>query len=597
MLKTYKQQFAKILSKHFTDLDESKILSMIEIVPDNIEWDFWFPCFQFAKTLKKSPNQIASDFITSIVESFSWNNDFDIIAVGPYINFIIPTSTLLESFFEKIFKEKDIFWKSEIGKWKTILIESPGPNTNKPLHLWHVRNMLLGNALAEIMKFAWYDVKKVDIINDRWIHICKSMLAYQRFWQWKTPESENKKSDHFVGDYYVEYSKQLKDHPEMEEEIKEMLLKWEDWDEEVRKLRTKMNKRAIDGIQQTYQRYGCHIDKAYYESEHYLSGKDIVLKWLKDGIFSKDDKWNIVFKYENKKWKEMTKVVLRADWTSVYATQDIWLAKKRFNDFQMKKMVYVVANEQEDHFSALFKILETLKYPFAKNCYHMSYGMISLPSGKMKSREWTVVDADNLIDEMVEKALILLEQRGESGSKNGKEGKAEAIAMWAIKFFILKYWVKKDFVFNPEESLSFEWETWPYLQYTYARCNSIINKSDLIDTIKKSYSLPKSKKIIISKKKGYAPKRGFAPDWYKEVIILLSNFWQIVEESAETYKPDLIAKYLFQLAQTFNWYYAKNKILTDNKEQTYIQVSLVFWVMQVIENWLKLLGIKPVKKM
>ncbi len=579
------QSFEKLFWEWLVSLEE--ISSMIQEVPENIKWDFGLPCFRFSQKLEKSPNEIAkilSDFINQEYDLKQYN--FDVFEVWPYLNFSIDTQSLFNFLHQDIFDKKDLFGSSNLWKQETVLVESPWPNTNKPLHLWHVRNMLLWNSLVEILKFTWYNVKRVDIINDRWIHICKSMLAYKKFWNNKTPQTENIKSDHFVWKFYVEYSKQSKEHPELEQEAKEMLIKRENNDPEVIKLWKLMNQWAIEWIHQTYQRYGCKIDKTYFESEHYKDWKEIIFDWLKKWIFTKDEKWNIVFNY-TKNWKEYTKVVLRADWTAVYTTQDIALAQKRYNDFKMKKMIYVVANEQEEHFYALFEIFKALNWSFANNCYHMSYWMIFLPSWKMKSREWTVVDADNLIEEMIQKAEKIQKNKNIDIDYQN----LEKIAMGAIKFFILKYWVKKNFVFYPEESLSFEWETWPYLQYTYARCNSLIKK----------YTDQQSEFLLEELKENNIEKLNLnlsvASTDLKKLLFSLAKFEKVIIQASKLYSPDLIAKYLFELSQEFNSYYTKNRILTDDNNLTTIQIILVLFVSQVLQNWLKLLWIDLIERM
>lgn len=493
--------------------------------------------------------------------------------IGAYLNFFVNPQTLATELIPIIATQKERFGAGE-NKRQRLMIESPGPNTNKPLHLGHVRNMLLGNALEEIARFAWYDVVRVDIINDRGVHICKSMLAYQMFGNNAEPD---KKGDHFVGDWYVLFDKKNKEDPSMEDKAQEMLRAWEDGDPEVRSLWKKMNDRAITGMQETYARYWVTIDKAYAESDHYLKWKDVVQKWLEQGIFVRDEKWNIVFIDET---QDIKKVVLRADGTSIYITQDIVLAELRYDDYKMDKMVYVVANEQIDHFKALFAIFKKLGYHFAEQCFHLAYGYISLPSGRMKSREWTVIDADDVADSMHADAVALIQQRYPELAPLAAHTRAEQIAMGAIKFFMLKYDVFKDFVFDIEESLSFEGETWPYLQYTHARCCSVLQKADLDLDIRSDVDF-----ALLQAD--------------EERLLLLHLYWfaQCVAHAAEKYTPDNVARYALTLAQLFNNYYQKHQFLVDDQALQDVRLSLVASVRQTMENALRLLGISAPQQM
>jgi len=350
MIKKYIEAFAKLLDQEISELWYEGILKLIEIPPENISGDFGFPCFGLAKILKKWPLVIASELVESLqIECQKIDFFSHLEAVGAYINVHVNFAVLAENVLVRVFEEKGNYGRGE-KKWKIILVESPGPNTNKPLHLGHVRNLLLGNAVEIISKFAGYDVKRVDIVNDRGIHICKSMLAYQQFGNNKQPD---KKSDHFVGDWYVKYAEEVKKYSDLETQIREMLLKWEDGDEEVRKLWKKMNAWALEWIAETYKRYGTQIDKAYLESDYYLKGKEKVLEAFGKWIFVKNEKWNIVFCSKDENLGDKT--VLRSDWTSIYSTNDIGVAQWRFEDFAMDKMIYVVANEQADYFNILLQ--------------------------------------------------------------------------------------------------------------------------------------------------------------------------------------------------------------------------------------------------
>lgn len=545
------------------EIDET----IIEIPPNQNMGDYAFPCFTLAKELKKSPVGIAKD-ISQKIKSNKYISE--VKQIGPYVNFFVKKDILAQTVLEKIYKEKNNYGSFKKNN-KTILIESPGPNTNKPLHLGHVRNLVLGNSLVNIYKFLGYNTKRVDIVNDRGIHICKSMLAYEKFGNNKQPD---KKTDHFVGDYYVKYATELKKNPELENEIQDMLVKWENNDKETRKLWKKMNTWAIKGMQETYKRYGVDMDKPYFESEHYKKGKEYVESGLKNGIFKKDDSGNIY--YSDKDIEK--KIVLRADGTSIYITQDIALGKIRYDDYKMDKMVYIVASEQIHHFKVLFKIFDKFKFPFAKGCHHLAYGMVYLPEGKMKSREGNVVDADNLAEEIHASSKKEILKRHPEIKKTELETRAEAIGMGAIKFFILKYDAMKDFVFNPKESLSFEGETGPYIQYTHARTCSILNKYNEKISEKINYDLLNT-------------------DEDKSLIKLLSDFPNTVEKSAEEYKPSLITRYLLDLAQSFNMYYHKHQILQEDKKIEKARILLIYCVKNVLESGLALLGIDSPEEM
>jgi arginyl-tRNA synthetase len=426
-----------------------------------------------AKELKQSPMQIAQN-LAIVLREWIWESGiFEIVATGPYVNFMMNRSALGSTLIQQIQQEQYFYWKWE-AKGELILVESPGPNTNKPLHLGHVRNLLLGNSVADILEFAGYNVKKVDIVNDRGVHICKSMLAYQKLGNGVQP---NKKSDHYVWDRYVAYDAWLADHPERESEIKEMLIARENGDKEVRNLWKQMNKWCLDGHQTTYMRYGTVIDKTYLESDHYLAGKQLVMDGLEQWLFRRNDKGNVVADLSASGGAE--KVLLRSDDTSIYITQDLALGQIRYQDYHMDRMIYVVGSEQDEHFKSLFQLFNLLGYSFANKCYHLSYGMISLPDGKMKSRTGNVVDADNLADDMYIKCTELLVERHADLDHTEVARRAEIIAMAAIKLFILKYDAKKNFVFDKENSLAFDGETGPYVLYTYARAKTILNKSDI----------------------------------------------------------------------------------------------------------------------
>lgn len=546
------------------------VAHLLESPKDPSHGDIAFPCFTLAKELGKSPIQIAQDLATQI-------NSDDIIhsavATGPYINFFVQSSYVAQTVISSVLNQKENYGRSA-DKNQTIVIESPSPNTNKPLHLGHVRNMLLGNSLDLICAFAGYKSVKVEVVNDRGIHICKSMLAYQLFGNDAEP---NKKSDHFVGDRYVRFAQEVEKDPTLDDQAQSMLRAWEDGDATIRALWKKMNTRASNGFKTTYARYGTRIDQHYYESDIYQEGKVIILDALEKGIFVRDPKGNIAFPLEKKDGEIGYFVVLRADGTAVYATQDIALAAQREADYHMDRMVYVVGNEQEDYFKTLFAVIKALDYPFADQCHHLSYGMIALPDGKMKSRTGNVVDADDLAADMHEQAATVLRERYPDLSTEEIATKAEAIAMAGIKFFMIKYEVAKDFVFDPAQSLSFDGETGPYMLYSYARCAQIIAKAG-------------------GKQSSFDPTL-LQEEAERKILLHLAAFADVVVKAAQEYKPNLIARYILELTQLFNRYYQQTQIIVEDAALQAARVALVASVQQVLANALHLLGIETVERM
>jgi len=563
----FKEKIIDILKKE-TKLSEINL----EIPPNSELGDYAFPCFVLAKQLKKNPVQIAKEIALKIKPDKILK---EVKAVGPYLNFFVNKEKLSEDILGRIFSEKDKFGiQKKTGK--KILVEYPGPNTNKPLHLGHVRNICLGYSLSRILEFNGNEVVHVNINNDRGVHICKSMLAYKKWGKNDTPEKSKMKSDFFVGKYYVLYAQHEKDHPELEEEVQKMLELWEKGDKETIALWKKMNKWAFDGFKETYRRFGLKFEKEYYESETYKNGKDIVLDGLKKGLFFKKDDGSIAVDLNNKGLNE--KVLLRANGTTVYVTQDLYLAKLKYEDFKYDKSIYVVATEQNHHFKVLFEILKLLKFPFAEKCYHFAYGMVNLTSGKMKSREGTVVDADNLVDEVAELASEETKKRNKDISAKELKERAEKIALGAIRFYILRYDPIKDILFDPKESISFEGETGPYLQYTYARINSILEKNE--DKIKSDadVSLLNQKEEI-------------------ELVKLLGNFNDVVRKAGEDYRINAVARYLLDLAQSFNNFYHVHPVLKADEDVKKARLILIKCVQQVIKNGLYLLGIDTLERM
>ncbi|MBU0461476.1 MAG: arginine--tRNA ligase [Nanoarchaeota archaeon] len=571
----FRKDILKLVEKE-VKIDES----LIEVPPDSKLGDYAIPCFTLAKQLKKNPQQIAAELAAKIKPNDTVTK---IAATGPYINFFINKSLLAEDTVNTILKQKDKYGHSSTGKGKTVLVEYPGPNTNKPLHIGHLRNMALGETLSNLMESQGYKVGRVNVINDRGVHICKSMLAYDRWGEDKTPESEGKKSDHFVGDYYVLFAKKAKDDPKLEEETQELLRKWEANDPKTRKLWEKMNKWALSGFEETYKRFGLpRFDKEYFESNTYLKGKDVVLEGLKKGIFKKKDDGAIIIDLSKEGLGE--KVLLRADGTTVYMTQDIYLAEARYADFKYDKMIYVVATEQNHHFRTLFIVLKKLGHKFADGCHHFAYGMVLLPEGKMKSREGTVVDADDLMLELEDLAKDEIIKRYKDLEEQEIHDRARMIGLGALKFYLLMTDAVKDITFHPEQSLSFEGDTGPYLQYTHARACSIMKKAEeqgvKIDTKKKlDFSVLKMPEEIA-------------------LIQSLSEFPSKTKDACDLYKPHLVAQYLLSLGRAFNEFYHACPCLQEKDENlSRARLVLVNCTRQVLHNGLSLLGMTAPEEM
>lgn len=549
--------------------------------PDSKLGDFTFECFSLAKKLGKSSAEIA----TLIASNFESDEIIEkASAAGPYLNLKITNSSLF-SVLEEILKEKDSFGNSE--EKERVMIEYLGPNTNKPLHLGHARNGSIGMALSNIFEKTGRNVIKANIINNRGIHICKSMLAYQKWGENSTPESLQMKGDHFVGHWYVRYNQELQNNPEIENAVQEMLQKWENGNEEILKLWEKMNEWVYAGWEETLKELGFKFDVIDYESENYKLGKDIIDSGLKKGVFKKNENGSVIFNLPEKDFgldkdgnaKKVT--LVRADGTSVYITQDIGTAVSRAEKNNLDKMIYVVGSEQVYHFQCLFKILESLGYKWAKNLYHLSYGMITLPEGKMKSREGKVVDADDLIKEIKELAREELQKRysEEKIDKIDFDERARKIALGAIKFYFLRVGANQNIEFNPEESVSFDGFTGPYCQYAYARIASILRKAEGI------------KENINFEVLGNNSEE-------RELVRKIIEFPNLIKKSALEYNPSIIAVNIFEIAQLFNKFYQKHKVISaETEELKNARLALIQAVQITLKVGLNLLGIGTLEKM
>jgi len=548
--------------------------------------------FPFVKMARKSPEQTAQELGQWLVEHCEAVSACN--AVKGFLNLVIAPEAWLQLLAD-IDRDDCYGLKAACEDSPLVMIEYSSPNTNKPLHLGHVRNNLLGWSLAKIMEANGNRVVKTNIVNDRGIHICKSMLAWQKWGNGETPESSGKKGDHLIGDYYVLFDKHYREQIKelvaqgMDEEtakqeaplIKEahaMLVKWEQGDKEVRALWEKMNSWVYAGFDETYKKLGVGFDKIYYESQTYLKGKAKVEEGLAKGLFERHDDGSV--------WADLTgegldqKLLLRSDGTSVYMTQDIGTAEMRYEDFPIDKMVYVVGNEQNYHFQVLSILLDRLGFKWGKELVHFSYGMVELPNGKMKSREGTVVDADDLIALMVADARRVADETGKNTdlSEEEKQEIARIVGMGALKYFILKVDARKNMLFNPEESIDFNGNTGPFIQYTHARIRSILRKAS------GQSELPESQADINEKE--------------VELIQKMSEFGAAVEQAGKDYSPSGIANYVYELTKVFNQFYHDYSILNEPDEaKKQMRLVLARNVAKIIRNGMSLLGIEVPERM
>ncbi len=573
-------------------MDANEKMLQLQKTRSEFEGNLTLVVFPFVKAAKKSPEQTAQEIGEYLQQNCSAVEKFNV--VKGFLNLSVGDGAWTE-LLSAIDKDDNFGMKKATEDSPLVMIEYSSPNTNKPLHLGHVRNNLLGWSLAQIMEANGNKVVKTNIVNDRGIHICKSMLAWLKWGNGETPETSGKKGDHLIGDYYVAFDKHYRDEIKelvaqgMDEEkakqeaplIKEaheMLVKWEQNDPEVRALWEKMNSWVYAGFDETYQKMGVSFDKIYYESQTYLKGKAKVEEGLAKGLFERHE--------DNSVWADLTnegldqKLLLRSDGTSVYMTQDIGTAEMRFQDFPIDKMIYVVGNEQNYHFQVLSILLDRLGFKWGKELTHFSYGMVELPNGKMKSREGTVVDADDLMQLMVEDAYKTSMELGKFDDMTEEERReiARIVGMGALKYFILKVDARKNMLFNPEESIDFNGNTGPFIQYTYARIRSILRKAGN-DIQSSTFNIQLNEKEV-------------------ELIQKMNEFGAAVEQAGKDYSPSGIANYCYELTKVFNQFYHDYSILNEPDEQKKLfRLVLAKNVAKIIKNAMSLLGIEVPERM
>ncbi len=554
----------------------------------DFEGDFTVVIFPLVKQARKSPDALGLELGEELIAATDYIRSYQV--VKGFLNL-----SLKNDFFISQAQNLGTDLGNLPEKGETIMVEYSSPNTNKPLHLGHVRNNLLGYSVAQILKAAGYNVIKTQIINDRGIHICKSMLAWEKFGNGETPESTGLKGDKLVGNYYVrfdqEYKKQIeelkaqglteeeaKKHAPIILEAQKMLLDWENGDEKVRQLWEMMNGWVYKGFNASYARMGVDFDQRQYESNTYILGKDLIQEGLDKGVLFRKDDGSV--------WIDLTedgldqKLLLRSDGTSVYMTQDLGTAVERFKDNDIQQLIYTVGNEQDYHFQVLFLVLKKLGYSWADHLHHLSYGMVELPNGKMKSREGTVVDADELMEEMYLTAKEKAQELGkmESLTEEEKEKSYETVGLGALKYYILKIDPKKKILFNPAESIDFNGNTGPFIQYTYARIQSLLNRAEYKEgNISEDYQLNASE---------------------KELLVMASQFNEVIAKAAETLSPAQVANYVYDLVKSYNSFYQNNPILNqDDEDAKQLRLKLSKVTGNIIQNALDLLGIGTVNRM
>ena len=596
MIETNIQQAVASALKSLYAIDTAPDTVVLQATKKEFEGDFTVVVFPYVKQAHKSPEQVGNDLGAAVSQTVVEVSAYNVIK--GFLNFSVADSYWVD-FVNKEATDTSFGLRKALPDAKPVVVEYSSPNTNKPLHLGHIRNNLLGWSVSRLLEANGASVKKVNLVNDRGIHICKSMLAWQRFGNGETPESSGMKGDHLVGKYYVEFDKHYKQEVNQlvaqgmdEEEAKkqaplmteaqQMLKRWEEGDKDIRALWEKMNNWVYAGFDETYRKMGVGFDKIYYESNTYLLGKELVQKGLDMGVLFRKEDGSV--------WCDLTadgldqKLLLRRDGTSVYMTQDLGTALLRHNEFDADKLIYVVGNEQDYHFKVLKLVLAKLGFDWADKVYHLSYGMVELPSGKMKSREGTVVDADDLIAEMEVTAEEMCRDHGKNDDMTPEQLKElyHTLALGALKYFILKVDPSKNMLFNPAESIDFNGNTGPFIQYTYARIRSIVRKSGEDNGMTKPAVKPA---LALNAKE-------------RAVIKCLHDLPATVTSAADSYSPAMIANYAFELAKNFNSFYQDTPILREsNPDVRFFRVKLCALVAIALKNTMNILGIEVPERM
>ena len=563
---TWRERIVACLITLAPDADRAELDGALTVAtpPSSDKGDIAFPMFPYARLLRRAPAQIAAQVAESIE-----SDGGRVVADGPYVNVFLERAQLAAQVVQAALSAGAEWGDTGRLNGTRVMIEFSGPNTNKPLHLGHLRNDSVGESVARLLAAAGAAVYKVNIVNDRGIHICRSMLAYQKFGNGETPESSGKKSDHFVGDYYVRYAQWEREQPDAAEQAQAMLRSWEDGDPETIELWKTMNGWATSGIQETYRRTGIAFDRYYYESQTYKLGSAIVLEGLERGLFYRDEQGTV--------WCDLTdvdldkKVLLRGDGTALYLTQDLGTAMQRYEDWPFDRMIYVVGSEQRYHFKVLFEVLGRLGAPFAGHLEHLSYGMVNLTDGRMKSREGTVVDADDLIDRLAALAREEIVAKERETALTDVDATSEAIALGALHYYLLQNNPVKDMVFDPAESLAFNGNTGPYLQYLGARVSSMLRKQAAPEQV------------------------GAAPIETEEEWLLvrrLADYPEAVADAAESSNPAALCSYLYESARVFSRFYHDYPIaVADDAAQREFRLALSKAVMNMVRHGLTLLNI------
>ena len=581
----YKQLWRGILAGALSEktgrrIEESEVVA--EVPPRPELGDLAFPLFPFAKALRKSPKDLAVELAAAVRDRGGEAEGRGLAqAAGPYLNVRLERPRVTAEVIREVLAEGERFAWSRDNAGRRVIVEFSSPNTNKPLHLGHLRNDAIGMAVARILEATGAEVLRVNLINDRGIHICKSMLAYRRFGEGRTPQSLGQKSDHLVGDYYVRYAQWAEQDPQAEAEAQAMLRAWEQGDPEVRELWATMNRWAIEGINQTYRKTGVRFDRVYRESETFLLGRSEILSGLERGVFSRDPDGSV--------WVDLgaqgldRKVLLRSDGTSLYVTQDVGTAVQRHRDWPFDRQIYVVGNEQRYHFQVLFQVLGMLGHAWAGSLHHLAYGMVNLPEGRMKSREGTVVDADDIVAALEELAAAEIRDKEREAEIEDLPATAEKITLGALNFYLLAPSPYKDMIFDPKESISFAGATGPYLQYAGARISSMLRK--FAERAERFRGGEFRAELLAA-----------GEEW--ELIKSMAAFPETVAQAARELNPSLLTTHLFELARTYASYYHDHPVLhNEDADLVVSRIRLAEAVRRVLASGMALIGVPFLEKM